>query len=246
MDILKSIIIWFTGIILMIIFFPVTSIIWFLVLPFDRNRNVMHWLLTYQAVILLHIIPVWKINIEGRRKARKGITYIIISNHQSILDILLINSLRYRFKWISKIENNKVPLLGWYLRMAGYITVDRGNRESKEEMIEKSLECLRKGISIMIFPEGTRSVSGEIGFFRRGAFHLAISAGVPILPILLEGSGGVLPKHGFVFSSGHRINIRVFDPVHPESFNTDDPDILSVHFSNFMVKALKDLRSAKL
>jgi 1-acyl-sn-glycerol-3-phosphate acyltransferase len=245
MDILKSLAVWFIGIFYIGLLFPLTFLIWLVVLPFDRHRKVMHWMLTYQGFILSLILPVWKIKIEGRKKAKKGTTYIIISNHQSILDILLITCLRYRFKWISKIENMKVPVLGWYLLMAKYITVDRGNKESKEEMLEKSFHCLREGTSIMLFPEGTRSTDGEIGFFKRGAFQLAISANKPILPVLLDGTGGVLPKHGLIFKSGHKIRIRVFDPVMPEAFNTSDPDILALNFSNFMAAALKQLRAER-
>jgi 1-acyl-sn-glycerol-3-phosphate acyltransferase len=245
MDILKSTIVWLVGILFMILLFPLTFFVWLLTTPFDGNRKITHWILIYQSWLLVWILPIWKVRIEGREKAVKGTPYVIISNHQSILDILFVNSLRYRFKWISKSENIKVPVLGWYLRMADYITVDRGNKESKEEMLERSYRCLKRGTSIMMFPEGTRSADRQIGFFKRGAFQLAISASVPILPIVLDGSGGVLPKHGLIFSTGHKINIRVFDPVAPESFGTDDPDILSSEFSNFMTKALNDLRGGK-
>ena len=89
--------------------------------------------------------------------------------------------------------------------MADYIIVDRGNEESKIEMLEKSYNCLKKGISIMIFPEGTRSADNEIGFFKRGAFQLALQANVPILPVLIDGTGDILPKHGLIFGSGHHI-----------------------------------------
>jgi 1-acyl-sn-glycerol-3-phosphate acyltransferase len=243
MDVLKSIIVWLVSIVYMVLFFPLTFIVWLFVLPFDRERKITHWMLIYQSWMLIWVMPIWKIKVEGRKKAIKGTAYVIISNHQSILDILLINCLRYRFKWISKIENMKLPVLGWYLRMADYITVDRGNKESKEEMMEKSYQCLKRGTSIMMFPEGTRSADREIGFFKRGAFQLAISTNRQILPILIDGSGGVLPKHGLIFSTGHKIRIRVFDPVPPDSFGTDNPDILSLKFSTFMTEALKELRS---
>jgi len=243
MDILKSIVVWFIGITFLIIFFPVIFIMWLIVLPFDRDRTVVHRMLIYQAIIISYLIPIWKIKVEGRKKAVPGTTYIIISNHQSILDILLINSLRYRFKWISKIENNRVPLLGWYLKMADYITVDRGDRESKEKMLEESYRCLKKGISIMIFPEGTRSADREIAFFKRGAFQLAISAKVPLLPVLMDGTGGILPKHGLVFGGFHKITIRVLDPVPPDAFGTDNPDELAMKFRQMMTEALKELRN---
>lgn len=245
MDVISSIFVWLVSLIYMAVLFILTFFIWLLVLPFDRDRKVTHWILIYQSYILSNIIPIWRIKIEGREKAVKGVTYVIISNHQSMLDIIMINCLRYRYKWISKIEIMKVPILGWYLRMAGYIAVDRGDKDSKEEMLEKSYRCLKKGTSIMLFPEGTRSLNKEIGFFKRGAFQLAIKAGKPILPVLVDGTGEILPKHGLIFGSGHKINIRVLEPVQPGSFNTDDPDLLALKFNTFMAEALRDLRAGK-
>ena len=243
MDIFKSIIVWIIGICVVIVTFPVNLLVWLLSLPFDRERLIIHWFLMYESLFLSFLIPIWKIHIEGREKATKGTTYVIISNHQSILDILLINCLRYKFKWISKIENFNVPVIGWYLKMAEYIVVDRGNEESKLEMLEKAYHRLRNGISIMIFPEGTRSLNNEIGFFRRGAFQLAIQANVSILPVLIDGTGGILPKHGLIFGSGHQIRIKVLDPVNPASFETDNPDDLALKLSLLMKSRLNELRT---
>jgi len=245
MKIIKSLIIWVVGVILIVLFFPLTFIVWILVLPFDRDRTIMHWMLTCQSYCLTNLMPFWKINIAGREKALKNTPYIIISNHQSILDILIINCLWYRFKWVSKIENIKVPVLGWYIRMAGYITVNRGDKDSKDNMMERSYNYLERGISVMMFPEGTRSVNGKIGFFKRGAFEMAINASIPILPILVDGTGGILPKHGLIFSTGNKIRIRVFDPVQPDSFDTNQPDVLSLRFSKFMSDALREMRAEK-
>lgn len=242
MDVLKSIIVWIIGICFMVVLFPLTFIIWLVVLPFDKKRIIVHWLLVNQSFILTRIMPVWGIKTKGREKAISGTTYVVISNHQSILDILFINSLRYNYKWISKIENVKLPFLGWYLKMADYITVDRDNEESKAEMLEKSLAYLKNGTSIMLFPEGTRSSDSEIGFFKRGAFQLAIQAGVPILPIVIDGTGGILPKHGLLFRSGNHVKVRVYDPVMPESFETINPDELAHRFSNMMKEWLTEIR----
>lgn len=245
MDIFKSIIVWIIGISYVVVTFPLTLIIWLLTYPFDKERAVTHMLLMYESRLLLFLIPIWTIHIEGREKAVKGTTYVIISNHQSLLDTLMINSLRYKYKWISKIENFNVPIIGWYLNMARYITVDRGNEESKVEMLGKSYNCLRNKISIMIFPEGTRSTDNEIGFFKRGAFQLAIQANTPILPVLIDGTGGILPKHGLIFGSGHHIRIKVLDQVNPEDFGTDNPDILAQKLGTIMKSALKELRTEK-
>ncbi len=245
MDILKSIVIWLVGITFIVFFFPITFLVWLLVLPFDKNRLITHWMLTYQAVIISYLIPIWRIRVEGREKAIRGTTYVIISNHQSILDILLINCLRYRFKWISKIENMKRPVLRWYLKMADYITVDRGNKESKERMIVESYECLKKEISIMIFPEGTRSPDSQIKFFKRGAFQLAITAKKPLLPVLIDGTGGVLPKYGFIFGGFHKITIRILDPVDPSEFGTSNCDELASKFHELMTHELQRLRNGE-
>ena len=243
MDFLKSIIVWLIGICFVIVTFPLTLVVWIITLPFNKERLIVHMLLMYESTVLSFLIPIWKIHIEGREKALNGNTYVIISNHQSILDILLMNCLRYRYKWISKIENFNVPVIGWYLKMAKYITVDRGNEESKTEMLEKSYKCLRKGISIMIFPEGTRSVNNEIGFYKRGAFQLALQADVPLLPVLIDGTGGILPKHGFIFSSGHQVRIRVLDPIDPVTFRKDAPETLALKISTYMTTELKDFRA---
>jgi 1-acyl-sn-glycerol-3-phosphate acyltransferase len=243
MDVVKSIIVWIIGIGYLIILFPITFIVWLIVLPFDADKSIIHRILTYQSLVLVKIIPIWKIKIEGREKAKKGETYVIISNHQSMLDTLFINSLRYRFKWVSKIENLKVPVLGWYLRMADYIVVNRGNEESKIEMLDKSLNYLKNGISVMLFPEGTRSSDNEVAMFKRGAFQLAIDSNVSILPVMIEGTGGILPKHGLLFKSGYRITVRVLDPVDPADFKTNIVDELAEYFRIKIASELKELRS---
>ncbi len=242
MDILRSILVWAGGIIFILVLFPVSFLIWLIVLPFDKDRRVIHRILIWQSRASIFMLPVRSFIKEGRSKAVKGTTYVVISNHQSLIDILFINTLGYRLKWISKIENKKIPILGWYLGMADYIPVDRGNEESKLIMIEKSLSCLKNGTSIMIFPEGTRSKEGEIGFFKRGAFQLAIQAGGPILPIVIDGTGGILPKHGLIFGMGHDVKLKILDPVHPESFGTENPDELALKFSSIIKEALCCLR----
>jgi 1-acyl-sn-glycerol-3-phosphate acyltransferase len=245
MDTVKSLFVWIFGLTYTIILFPVSFILWLLLYPFDHERTIIHWWLVFQSYLLTKVIPIWKISVEGRGKARRKTPYIIISNHQSILDILIMNCLLLRFKWISKIENYKIPVLGWYMRMAKYIVVDRGNKESKAEMMDKSAESLRKGISIMMFPEGTRSHDREIAPFKLGAFQLALMTDKSILPVIVDGTGGILPKHGLMFSWGNIIKIIVLDPVHPGSFGTADPEDLATIFRNLMAEELKKMRAGK-
>ena len=242
MDKLVSFITWVAGILFMLVFFPVSFLIWLLVLPIDTDRRVIHRILIWQSHFYKLLVPVKNFSSEGKNKAVRGTTYVVISNHQSMLDILYMNSLGYRYKWISKIENLKVPFLGWYLRMADYILIDRGNEDSKIVMLERCLKCLKNNTSIMIFPEGTRSRNGEMGFFKRGAFQLAIEAGVPILPVVLDGTGGILPKHGLVFGTGHKVKLKVLDPVLPGDFGTGNPDELALKISELMKETLAEMR----
>lgn len=199
-----------------------------------------------QSRLLVFLIPFWKLDLRGREKLPDSGTCVIISNHQSLIDILMLNCLCYRFKWISKIENTHVPVLGWYLRMAGYITVDRNDDESKAEMLARSYRCLKDGTSIMIFPEGTRSTDNEPGYFKRGAFQLAIETGVPIIPVVLDGTGNILPKHGLLLKGYHKVKIRVLEPVSPGDFETKDPEELAEIFRRKFVAAIKEMREGKL
>ena len=242
MNIVRSVWVWFASIVFILLAFPVSLLLWLLSLLFDHKRIMNNRWMIFQGIVLTYMNPVWKVKVEGREKIDHKQTYVIISNHQSILDILFINCLCYDLKWVSKVENLKVPFVGWYLRMADYIIINRGDPDSKEQMMEKSMRSLMQGISVMMFPEGTRSVTGDIGFFKRGAFQMAIDAGVPILPIVLDGSGEALPKHGLVFTTGHRVKLKVFEPVNPDSFGTTDPDVLSLKFSNFMIRELNEMR----
>lgn len=245
METIKSLFVWIIGITYTVILFPVSLVLWLLLYPFDQERIITHRWLVIQGCLLTRLIPIWKIRVEGREKALRKTPYIIISNHQSILDILIMNCLRLKFRWISKIENYKVPVLGWYMRMAKYIAVDRGNKDSKAEMMDKSAQSLRKGISIMMFPEGTRSHDKEIAPFKLGAFQLALSTDKSILPVIVDGTGGILPKHGLMFSSGNNLKIKVLDPVHPGSFGTANPEELAIKFRTLMVDELKKMRAGE-
>jgi len=97
----------------------------------------------------------------------------------------------------------------------------------------------------MLFPEGTRSLNNDIGFYKRGAFQLGLEANVSLLPVLIDGTGGILPKHGLIFGSGHQIRIRVLDPVNPSDFGTHTPEELALKLSTFMASELKVLRAGK-
>ncbi len=121
--------------------------------------------------------------------------YIFMSNHQSNFDIpVLLAHLPVQFRWLAKAELFTIPVFGRAMRGAGYISIDRADRPSAFKSLEEACETIRKGVAIMIFPEGTRSLDGTLKPFKKGGFVLAVDAGVPIVPVAIRGTHAIMPK----------------------------------------------------
>jgi 1-acyl-sn-glycerol-3-phosphate acyltransferase len=147
------------------------------------------------------------VRFSGKQNVETNRAYVMVCNHQSLGDILVLGGTYFSFKWVSKKSVFKLPLIGWAGGVCEYIPIVRGDKTSAEQMIADCRKWLARGISVLIFPEGTRSVDGEIGPFKTGAFRVARESGAPVLPMVLDGTGEVLPKHGWVLR--HRVNALV-------------------------------------
>ncbi len=196
-----------------VIFFVLAFLIWFCTLLFDRRLVVLHQFTSFWAYLYIWTMPAWSVSIQGRHKIRKGAIYIVVSNHQSQLDILIAFGLFFHFKWVSKAEIFKLPLIGWNMVLNRYIKIKRGDRESIQKMLEKCEKAIAQGSSIFFFPEGTRSKNGLLKPFKPGAFLLAKKMKIPILPIAINGSKNALPKHSLNFHGKHKIEIKVLDEI---------------------------------
>ena len=196
-----------------LLIFPFMVLTWLLTLPFDKRLFLLHRFSCYWASLYTWANPWWKVKIENREKINTDKTYIIASNHQSVLDILVLYRLMVHFKWVSKIENFRIPVIGWNMRMNRYIKVRRGDKESIARMMEACKKNLDSGSSVMIFPVGTRSLNGTIGKFKEGAFILAKETGRPLLPVILDGSGEALPKKGILLRKKQLIRVKVLDEM---------------------------------
>jgi 1-acyl-sn-glycerol-3-phosphate acyltransferase len=199
--------------------FPVAVVIAIVTWPFDRKRKLLHQFTCFWASLYTWVNPSWRVAVTGRHHVRADVPYVMVANHQSFLDILVLFRLFVHFKWVSKIENFRVPCIGWNMTLNRYIPLRRGDPESIAEMMKLCEETLADGNPIMMFPEGTRSKDGRLRPFKHGAFTLAKRMSVPILPIVVEGTGGALPKAGFVLNRGrHDISIRVLPEIPAERF----------------------------
>jgi 1-acyl-sn-glycerol-3-phosphate acyltransferase len=147
--------------------------------------------------------------------------YVVVSNHESFADILLISHLPWEMKWLSKAELFRVPVLGWLMRLAGDIAVRRGEGRSAVEALQRCREVLKTRVSVMIFPEGTRSMTDDMLPFKDGAFRLAIQAGVPILPLAVTGTGTALRKHDWRFGRSVA-EVRVLEPIETTGLTVKD------------------------
>ena len=205
------------------VMFVGASVCFVLTVPFDRRRIVQHLYSCFWAQIMFYINPFWRLDIEGRDKLPWHGPAVLVSNHESLGDILVVFGLYRPFKWVSKAEVFKAPFLGWNMRYNGYVPLVRGDKQSIIDMTKHCHAWLEQGVPIMLFPEGTRSPDAEVKAFKDGAFRMAIEAGCPLYPIVLTGTADTLPKHGLLVSPVAHCRVRVLDPIDPGHFAGDVP-----------------------
>jgi 1-acyl-sn-glycerol-3-phosphate acyltransferase len=223
--------------------FPLALATWAVTSPFDRRLVLLHRFTCFWASIYTWLNPAWPVRVEGRERIRPGVPYVMVANHQSLLDILVLFRLFRHFKWVSKIENFRIPCIGWNMRLNRYIPLVRGDRASVIEMMAACETTLAQGNPIMMFPEGTRSHDGKLRPFKPGAFQIALKMGAPILPIVLEGTGNALPKRGFVLRGRHPITVRVLEEIPHERFAGAPPEKVADEVRQIYLRELREAPS---
>lgn len=218
--------------------FPGAVVLFVVTLPFDRRRVALHRYTCFWASLYTWLNPAWRVRVQGREKIDPRRTYVMVANHQSLLDILVLFRLFAHFKWVSKRENFRVPFIGWNMTLNGYVPLTRGDARSIARMMADAERTLVSGSSIMMFPEGTRSADGRLREFKHGAFTLAKRAHADLLPIVVEGTGAALPKKGFVLQGTHDIRIRVLDPIPYESIEDTPVEVLTDDVRDVLAAAL--------
>ncbi|MFZ5563211.1 MAG: lysophospholipid acyltransferase family protein [Thermodesulfobacteriota bacterium] len=202
----------------LVIFFPVV-----LAAMLGKTGNLAFSITRLWAMGILFVTGT-RTSVRGQENIEKGRSYIIISNHQSHFDILaIVVRLGIQYRWIIKREIRKVPLFGYALHASRNIFIDRSNRESAIRSINDGVDRLPPGVGVLFFAEGTRSPDGTIREFKKGGFVTAVEKRLPILPVTVNGSRKVLPKHRLVYRSG-KIEVVVAKPIETTGYTPETID----------------------
>jgi 1-acyl-sn-glycerol-3-phosphate acyltransferase len=180
-----------------------------------------------------------RVDVEGLENIAPGRSYVVMSNHQSAVDIAaLAASLPLSWRFVAKRELTRIPFFGWGLLAAGHIVIDRRNNERSVRSLKRAAEKVRAGASVILFPEGTRSRTGELGRFKSGGFHLAIEAGVPILPVAISGTRRITPPKSLRVESGH-VLVRYGKPIPTDTLTIDAREQLKEEVRRAIVAGLE-------
>lgn len=240
--VLFSVLYWLFFVLSCFVFFAIALLIWLVTFPFDRRQWLQHRWSCVWGSFYIRLNPYWPLQVEGKEKIDRTKVYVAVSNHQSMIDILVIHSLFFHFKWVSKKENLYIPFVGWNMILNRYVILDRASRKSFIRMMKDCRRHIRQGSSIMIFPEGTRSSDGNLRNFKEGAFRLAHQMKCPVLPIVLDGTGESFPRKGFIIRKKTPIRVKILDPVTPDEFMDIEPAELSSKVRGLMESVLNEMK----
>lgn len=240
MKMVLSVLFWTFFVLTSLLFCAIGLLIRIVTFPLDPNRRALQQFSAFWASLYIWVNPLWSIEkISGLEKVDRRKVYVIVANHQSMIDILVLYRSFLHFKWVSKREMFKVPLIGWNMWLNGYVGIKRGDERSRERCLEECRAWIKRGSSILFFPEGTRSKDGSLGPFKPGAFRLAIEMGVPILPIVIRGTREALPKHSLRLETRARMSLEVLPEIPISS--SEDPKLLGDRVREVMRERLDSL-----
>lgn len=243
--IIYSVLLWTFFLVSSVLMFAVAFLLWLTTRWFDHRLVALHLFSSFWGSLYIWFNPLWRVRIKGRRNIPWRRPCVIVSNHQSMLDILVLYHLFAPYKWVSKKENFSIPIIGWLMRLNDYLEIRRGEPNSYGRLMEKARSFLRMGVSILIFPEGTRYPGGHLGPFKEGAFRMAIENRVDIVPVVLDGTARALPKKGAVLTGFTRIDVRVLEPIRFHTFADMDPRELQIHVWDIMAGTYARLHAGR-
>ncbi len=220
-----SVMVWILWALIVLAWTPVVTLTFLLTAWWDRRRWWVGRVFRLAAATALRVTPLWSARYVGRLPADRDRPYVVVCNHVSLADVVVLGALPWEMKWVSKAANFRIPLLGQMMRMAGDVRVKRDDRESRNRAYESLKAWVKRGVPVIIFPEGTRSKTGEMLPFRNGAFRLAVQTGTPILPLAVHGTRQAIRKGSLVFGPAEA-RVAIGDPIPVEGLGKDDVEAL--------------------
>jgi 1-acyl-sn-glycerol-3-phosphate acyltransferase len=227
---------WLVLVLCILLWFPTLVVVRLLTAPFDRGRYIPGRIFRKIGPAMATLNPLWRFRYSGTIPKNPRKPFVVVSNHESFTDILLISHLPWEMKWLSKAELFRIPIMGWMMWLVGDIPVKRGFGPSALEAMARCRKALDNRVSVMIFPEGTRSRTSELLPFKDGAFRLAIEAGVPILPLAVSGTRTALPPHDWRFGRSVA-EVHVLEPMETAGLTLADVAGLKARVRDIIVRA---------
>jgi 1-acyl-sn-glycerol-3-phosphate acyltransferase len=204
---------------------------------FDSSGNIPHLVARFWGKIQLRITGT-RVRIQGLEYIEPEKSYILVSNHQSTFDIFaLLGYLPVQFRWTAKAELFRTPFMGWAMSRIGYIPIERGSPKKAYRSMLRAAEVVRKGISVIIFPEGTRSPDGNLQPFKKGVFLIALKSQAPILPITIQGASRIMRKGDWRIYPG-QVRIQIDPPIETAGTPAENEEQLSQRVRSTLVKNL--------
>jgi 1-acyl-sn-glycerol-3-phosphate acyltransferase len=233
-----SLLFWATCVVLVILWTPLIAIYRLATFRSDPDRYRVGYLFHRIAVVAARLNPFWDFRVVDDVHPDPRRPYVFVANHQSNADPFLVAMVPWEMKWLSKKSIFDIPLLGWMMRVAGDVEVDRGNKESARQAMAEMRERLQRKLSVLVFPQGTRSPDGTVGPFREGAFRLAIEAGVDVVPLVVDGTAESLPKGSIAFNKTSA-TLTVLPPVSTKGLSVEDAPALAERVRGLIAAALR-------
>ncbi|MDP7353739.1 MAG: lysophospholipid acyltransferase family protein [Desulfobacterales bacterium] len=203
-----------------------------------HNENFTHNIAKIWAKSILFASRI-RVTVTGYSNIDLGRSYIYMSNHQSNFDIpVLLAYLDTQFRWLAKAELFKIPIFGSSMKRAGYISINRSNRRSAFESLKEAARKIRNGVSVLIFPEGTRSRDGNIRAFKKGGFVLAVDSGVPVVPIVIHGTWSIMSKKRIRIKPGNVV-IEILKPIETSDYTRKTKDDLMGQVSQAICRSFE-------
>lgn len=206
-------------------FFAV-AIVGALTIPFDPGRYAVGRVARIIGACAMRGNPLWRFSISGPVPANVRKPYVVVSNHESNFDPFLLSYLPWEMKYLSKKALFRIPIFGWSMWIVGDVAVNRSDKDSRGDALEGCRRVLRKRVSVLFFPEGTRSRTDELLPFRNGAFRLAIEEGVDILPLGMAGTRDALPKGTWIIRPA-RGGVVIGEPISTAGLTPEDAPALA-------------------